>query len=92
MLTLESEWNPALGDKLAARLEAGPREGRLDLLCALQHGSAEVTYSEENRANLDLSAPDTALIFFFLRLLERLQALGTVPAIDLREYGKALAR
>ncbi len=92
MLTLESEWNPALGEKLVAKLEAGPREGRLDLLCALQYGSAEVTYSAENRANLDLSAPDTALIFFFLRLLERLQGLGTVPAIDLREYGKALAR
>jgi hypothetical protein len=39
---------------------------------------------------LDLSAPDTALIFFFLRLLERLQGLGTVPAMDLRRYGKVL--
>lgn len=92
MLTLESEWNPALGEKLVAKLEAGPREGRLDLLCALQHGSADVTYSGDNRVSLDLSAPDTALIFFFLRLLERLQGLGTVPAINLREYGKALAR
>jgi hypothetical protein len=76
---------------LAERLAASPTQGRLDLLCSLRHGSAEATYSEENRVYLDTSAPDAALIFFFLRLLERLQALGTVPAIDLREYGKALA-
>ncbi len=92
LLTLESDWKPPLGVPLREQLEAGPREGRLDLLCALRHGSAEITYSEKDGASLDLSAPDAALIFFFLRLLERLQRLGTVPAIDLREYGKALAR
>ena len=92
LLTLESDWRPPLGNALMERLAAGPREGRLDLLCALRHGSVEVAYSEENGAELDASAPDTALIFFFLRLLARLQALGTVPAMDLREYGKALAR
>jgi hypothetical protein len=92
MLTLESDWSPALGGKLVERLEAGPREGRLDLLCTLQYGSTEITYSEENRATLDISAPDAALIFFFLRLLERLQGLGTVPAMNLRDYGKVLAR
>lgn len=92
LLTLEKNGKSPLGKRLAAWLEAGPREGRLDLICALRHGSAEATYPEGNGAHLDVSAPDAALIFFFLRLLERLQGLGTVPAIDLREYGKALAR
>jgi uncharacterized protein DUF6602 len=92
LLTLEKDGKSSLGKRLASWLEAEPREGRLDLLCALRHGSAEATYSEENRVQLDVSAPDAALIFFFLRLLERLQGLGTVPAINLREYGKALAR
>lgn len=92
LLALESEWNPPFGSPLVQRLAGGAPEGRLDLLCALRHGSAEVAYSAENGVSLDLSAPDAALIFFFLRLLERLQGLGTVPAIDLREYGKALAR
>jgi len=92
LLALESEWKPPLGAPLVERLEAGAPEGRLDLLCALRHGSAEATYPERNGVHLDASAPDAALIFFFLRLLERLQGLGTVPAINLREYGKALAR
>jgi len=92
LLALESEGKSSLVERLAGCLAAVPREGRLDLLCALRHGSAEAVYSEENRVSLDVSAPDAALIFFFLRLIERLQGLGTVPAIDLREYGKVLAR
>jgi hypothetical protein len=92
LLALESSWSPPFGKSLIERLEASPEEGRLDLLCALNHGAAEVTYSATGPVSLDLSAPDASLIFFFLRLLERLQGLGTVPAIDLRAYGRALAR
>jgi hypothetical protein len=90
LLALESSWNPPLGDRLVAGLESSSPEGRLDLLCALRHGSAEVTYGDMRQATLDISAPDAALIFFFLRLLERLRALATVPAIDLRAYGRSL--
>ncbi len=90
LLVLESDWNPPLGKRLVKGLAASSEEGRLDLLCALRHGSVEVTYPEGKPMNLDISAPDSALIFFFLRLLERLQGLGTVPAIDLRDYGKVL--
>ena len=51
-----------------------------------------MTYPAPRQAQLDLSTADSALIFFFLRLLGRLQSLGTVPAMDLREYGRALER
>ncbi|MEO6755652.1 MAG: hypothetical protein ABIP85_28105 [Chthoniobacteraceae bacterium] len=37
------------------------------------------------------SSSDTALIYFFLRLLAMLQALGTAPAIDSDAYAKQLA-
>ena len=92
LLCLDSTWTPPLGDALTDRLGASPEEGRLDLLCALRHGTAEAIYSAPKQAELDLSAADSALIFFFLRLLGRLQSLGTVPAMDLREYGRALER
>jgi hypothetical protein len=29
-------------------------------------------------------------MFFLLRLFEHLRQMGTVPAIDLREYGRSL--
>jgi len=36
------------------------------------------------------STPDESLIFFILRLMERLRAMGTAPAADLMEYGRSL--
>jgi hypothetical protein len=92
LLALDSKWSPPLGKRLIEGLKTASEEGRLDLLCVLRRGSAEVTYAEGKPPGLEVSAPDSALIFFFLRLLERLQGLGTAPAMDLREYGKALAR
>lgn len=90
LLCLESTWSPPFGSPFLRGLEASPKEGRLDLVCVLQHGSAEIRYAPRRKIDIDLSAPDTALIFFFLRLLERLQGLGTVPAMDLRRYGRVL--
>jgi hypothetical protein len=90
LLCFDSLWSPPFGDPLRAALAglAGPE--RLDLVCALTHGSFEVRYPGDNPPEIDLSAPDTALIFFFLRLLERLQAVATVPAMEIREYARAL--
>lgn len=91
LLCLQSAWKKSpLGKKLIEELAKSPPEGRLDLLCALRHGSAEVTYGDMGHVTLDTSVSDAALIFFFLRLLERLQGLGTVPAMDLRAYGRSL--
>jgi hypothetical protein len=63
---------------------------RLDIGCVLQAGAFEVSYTESTSQMLDLSAPDTALIFFFLRLLRRLQQMGNVSAMDLIEYSRIL--
>lgn len=89
LLCLESNWSPPFGQAFLESLSAGPEEGRLDLVCALRHGTAEITYMDSG-PHLDLSAPDAALIFFFLRLLHRLQQFGTVPAMDLLRYGRVL--
>ena len=34
--------------------------------------------------------PETALVFFLVKLLSRLQAMGTVPAVDFEKYGRVL--
>lgn len=57
----------------------------LDLGCCLEHGSFE--YSGRG---LRMSDPSESLIFFVLRLLERLRAMGTAPAADLMSYGSGL--
>lgn len=77
------------GDTFRSKLQGAPAEGRLDLVCALSYGTAEITYTESG-LTIQESTAETALIFFFLRLLDRLQALGTAPAMVLGEYLKAL--
>lgn len=57
---------------------------RLDLGCSLDHGTFE--YGRTVR----VSHPEESLIFFILRLLERLRAMGTAPAVDWEQYGQSL--
>ena len=89
LLCFDSRWKPAFGKPLQSAIAKSPEPGRLDLVCALRRGSAEIQYEPEG-PKLVRSAPDAALIFFFLRLLERLQRVGTVPAMDLLRYGRSL--
>lgn len=90
ILTLGSDWNPALGSSLKRALNSLPELEQLDLGCALQCGSFEVTYDGGKFSEIGISEKETALVFFFMRLLHRLQHIATVPAIDLEEYSKHL--
>lgn len=89
ILTVESEWSPPFGAPFEKALRLTP-ERQLDLGCALTHGGFETDYEDGDTPSIETSGSDAALIFFFMRLLARLQAMATVPAIDFREYGKAL--
>ena len=51
----------------------------LDIGCCLEHGAFE-----DNQ----ISKPDESLVFFIIRLLDRLRAMGTAPAIDWSSYFK----
>ena len=55
----------------------------------LKSGSGDVHYGEGGVA-VEKSGAEDSLIFFFLHLLARLQELGTVPAMEIREWAKAL--
>lgn len=89
ILCLGSDWDPPLGTPFKEAIAGLAENERIDLGCVLQAGGFEVVY-ESSPAMVTTSAPDASLIFFFLRLLERLRALGNVPAIDLTEYGRTL--
>lgn len=88
LLCTDSRWQqpeshlPAVLGKVAA-------EERLDLLCALGTGTYECTY--EKGVSVTTAPADAALITFFLRLLARLQGIGTVPAMDYSAYTGTLA-
>ena len=81
LLATTSVWTPStFAANLHSSLEATP----LDIGCCLQHGAFEQTRT------LRISSHDESLIFFVLRLLERLRAMGPAPAIDLMQYARGL--
>lgn len=90
IVSFESGWSPPLGQALESTLRELRADARLDLGCALCDGGFEVIYSEEGEPNLTRSGNESSLIFFFLRLLHRLQQVATVPAIDYVEYSSLL--
>jgi hypothetical protein len=59
---------------------------RLNIGCALDSGS----YLLRQSGTFDTSTQEEALIFFFIKLFTQLQNLGTVPAMDIDLYSRAL--
>jgi hypothetical protein len=93
ILTLKSSWSPAFGDpfRLVIKEQAAARETRIDIGCALRDGGFELVVPPTAlKEAIELSEPETALMFFLLRLFGRLQELGSPTAIDLREYSKTM--
>jgi len=60
---------------------------RLDCGLAVSGGCFDM-YS----GTLEVAPPHQALAYFLFRLLQKLQSLGTVPAVDWNAYASALAR
>ena len=62
-------------------------ECRIDCGCGLSHGSFD-TFSRRRR--FTFGKEEVGLVFFLFRLLNKLQSVGTVPAIDWNAYGRVL--
>jgi hypothetical protein len=74
LLATTSVWTPAT---FAANLRRARQD--LNIGCCLEHGAFEDNH---------VSSPDDSLVFFIIRLLDRLRAMGTAPAIDWSAYFK----
>lgn len=85
ILTTTSGWTPPFGNAFAKSIKDLTDDFLVDLGCIAMAGAFETTRSTEG-TNIETSGQDFALAFFFLRLLRRLQRLGTVPAIDYNTY------
>ena len=90
ILGLSSGWSPALGQPFRDALAGQEGDQILDLGCALRVGSFEIPDPTSLREISLCDDPDTALIFFLLRLLKRLQDQATVGAMDIDEYTQSV--
>jgi hypothetical protein len=88
LLTLESDWKPAMGESLHTALGDGMGDDHLDLGCVAAHGY--FTFDEVSGAYKTHAGgkPATA---FLLTLISQLQFSGTVPMIDVQAYAQWLS-
>jgi hypothetical protein len=87
LLTLESDWNPPLGESLLDALGEADADRKLDLGCVAAHG---MFVCDVGGGHTVTPRGEAATAFLF-ELIERLQSSATVPMIDIRAYAKWLA-
>lgn len=91
IVAADNSWK-SLGEPFESAISALSTPQRIDFGCALNGGAFEVRYAEDGKPMITKSKPEDSLIFFFLRLVSRLQALGTVPALNVMEYAKVIGK
>jgi hypothetical protein len=89
LLTLESDWSPALGKPMLKALRDGNRANRLDMGCIAAHGHYTFDPETEDYMFYPEGKPATAFLFW---LISQLQFSGTVPMIDVQAYAQWLSK
>jgi hypothetical protein len=87
VLSLESEWNPAMGDSLRNKLKANCNDGLINIGCIANHGYFNF---DKQRNDFEFLFSQKASTVFLLKLISILQFSGTVPMIDVDAYAKWL--
>lgn len=90
ILTLDTTWTEPFGEPFIKVIESIDTRGHVDIGCVLDKGGFNIEYPSDSEHIREISTQEEALIYFFLKLLSRLQKLGTVPAIDIEKYARAL--
>ena len=87
ILTYGCEWADGLQDTFKTNLIKLDDSNILNIGCSLTSGSF---YINKEEGVIQISKPEESLVYFFLKLFKELQKMGTVPAMDINEYGKFL--
>ena len=86
LLTLDSDWSPALGKPFEKALDTGKHDRQLDIGCVASYGH----FTRANDGSYDMVNDGKPATAFLFKLISRLQFSGTVPMIDIDAYGKWL--
>ena len=86
-LAANSGWSPPFGEPFRQAIKVTDTNAQIDVGCVLGHGSFEVPHGKTSEA-VEIGKPESALVSFTLRFLQRLQGLGSAPAIDYNAYAR----
>jgi len=87
VLTFDSDWTPAMGDRLDKALRIADANKHLDMGCIAAHGHFNFDADSGSYKYFPEGKPATA---FLLNLISQLQFTGTVPMIDIKAYARWL--
>lgn len=85
LLTTTSGWTPGIGESLVHALADRDELERLDIGCALDAGMFELGDGATS-TDLQRSDSEVGLAMFAMRLVARLNAIGTISALDYDTY------
>ena len=89
ILSLDSDWSPALGDSLIVALNEEDAPTRLDLGCVAAHGYFCLN---TQTAAYDIFPDGKPATAFLMKLISMLQSSATVPMIDVEAYALWLGK
>jgi len=89
IICLSNDWK-GLDQAFYSAIKSCSEQQQLNLGCCIEVGSFVFSY-EKGEIVCNKSTKENALIFFFLNLIEMLQKLGTVPAIEISKYRQGIA-
>lgn len=87
VLSLESNWNPPLGEPLRKALETNDPMSRIDIGCIASRG---LFHSRDGAQTFEFHVGCKTAARFLLRLISELQRIGTVQMIDIMAYERWL--
>jgi hypothetical protein len=88
ILTLASGWADTFGEPFQDCLNSFDENSHVGIGCVIEKASFTVKYTDS--ISFETSSAEETLIYFFLKLLITLQNLGTVPAMDIEAYARAI--
>jgi len=88
ILCFDSHWRDAFGEPFTHAMSECTGDLQLDLGCVLRRGA--FNRPPDAPETLETRPAATALVYFFVSLLQHLQRLATVPAIEYSAYLQAL--
>jgi len=91
LVCLKASWKRGLKSSflIKALEQVKDQQKQIDIVCCLDAGSFVVSY-EDAAIKIVKSTRESSLIFFFINLLSKLQAMGTAPLLKYEEYAKTL--
>jgi len=94
IVALDCDWQQPFGPSFEKVIcaTAKAKGTRIDIGVAIEQGAFDVDYDDKGTITIQRSGDDEALISFFLRLVARLQTLGTAPPMNIEDYLKVLGK